>query len=102
MEGIALDTIAVIAACSAIGGVAYHLWVGRSISVKQWIGALLLSGLCGVLAYLWLYEDIQNPLKLVAISIVFGAGGTSFLDLLIMHGLTKLKEALGKHEHEDD
>lgn len=92
-----LDSMLVVASFSSIGGIAYHLWFGRSISARQWMGALLLSGFCGVLTYLWLYEDVESHLKLIVTSILAGIGGTSLLDLVVL----QLAEKVKKHFHVD-
>jgi hypothetical protein len=78
-----IQSLLIVAWFSSIGGIAYHLWFGRNISARQWVGALLLSGFCGVLTYLWLYEDVSSHLKLIAVSILAGIGGTSLLDLAV-------------------
>jgi hypothetical protein len=91
IDGPSLESIAVVSGASSIGGIAYHLWLGRSIGLRQWIGALLLSGLCGVLTYLWLYEDLESHLKLIVVSILSGIGGTSILDLLVLKIIDKVR-----------
>jgi hypothetical protein len=91
IDGPHTDSIAIVAGFSSIGGIAYHLWFGRTISVRQWIGALLLSGFCGALTYLWLFEDVSSHLKLIVVSILAGIGGTSLLDLAIIQLSDKVK-----------
>ena len=88
------DQIAIVAGFSSIGGIAYHLWLGRSVSLRQWIGALLLSGFCGALTYLWLFEDVESHLKLIVVSITSGIGGTSLLDLAIMQLSNRIRRVI--------
>lgn len=86
------EIIAVVGAFSSIGGIAYHLWFGRPITRRQWIGATMLSAFCGVLTYLWLFEDVDSQLKLIVVSILAGIGGTSLLDLAVVQIAEKLKK----------
>jgi hypothetical protein len=86
------EVIALVGGFSSVGGIAYHLWFGRSITTQQWIGAALLSGFCGVLTYLWLYEDVISQLKLIVVSLLAGIGGTSLLDLAVLQLSEKLKK----------
>jgi hypothetical protein len=86
------ELLALVGGFSSVGGVAYHLWFGRTISVRQWIGAALLSGFCGVLTYLWLFEDVTSQLKLIVVSLLAGIGGTSLLDLAILQLAEKAKK----------
>jgi hypothetical protein len=92
-----IHSLLVVAGFSSIGGIAYHLWFGRQISTRQWIGAFLLSGFCGSLTYLWLIEDVDNHMKLIVVAILAGIGGTSLLDLAVL----KLAEKLKKSFHVD-
>ena len=91
------ESLMIVAGFSSVGGIAYHLWFGRSISARQWAGALLLSGFCGVLTYLWLYEEVSSHLKLIVVSILAGIGGTSLLDLAV----SQLADKVKKHFHVD-
>ncbi len=86
------EIIALVGGFSSAGGIAYHLWFGRPITIRQWIGAALLSGFCGVLTYLWLYEDVSSQLKLIVVSILTGIGGTSLLDLAVLQLASKVKK----------
>jgi hypothetical protein len=94
VDGLSHQALAIVSAFSSVGGVAYHLWMGRPISVRQWVGAMVLSGFCGALTYLWLFEDVDSQLKLIAISILSGILGTSLLDLATTHVLNKLRKAI--------
>lgn len=86
------EIIALVGGFSSVGGIAYHLWFGRSITRRQWVGATLLSGFCGVLTYLWLFEDVDSQLKLIVVSILAGIGGTSLLDLAVLQLAEKIKK----------
>ena len=86
------EIIALVGTFSSIGGIAYHLWFGRPITRRQWAGATLLSGICGVLTYLWLFEDVDSQLKLIVVSILAGIGGTSLLDLAVLQLAEKVKK----------
>jgi len=86
------EMLAVVGGFSSVGGIAYHLWFGRSITTRQWIGATLLSGFCGVLTYLWLFEDVTSQLKLIVVSILAGIGGTSLLDLAVLQLADMIKK----------
>ena len=86
------EVIALVGWFSSIGGIAYHLWFGRPITKRQWVGATLLSGFCGVLTYLWLFEDVDSQLKLIVVSILAGIGGTSLLDLAVLQLAEKIKK----------
>ena len=86
------EVIALVGWFSSVGGIAYHLWFGRPITRRQWVGATLLSGFCGVLTYLWLFEDVDSQLKLIVVSILAGIGGTSLLDLAVLQLAEKIKK----------
>jgi hypothetical protein len=86
------EILALVGGFSSIGGMAYHLWFGRPITRRQWVGAVLLSGFCGVLTYLWLFEDVDSQLKLIVVSILAGIGGTSLLDLAVLQLAEKIKK----------
>jgi hypothetical protein len=86
------EIIALVGSFSGIGGIAYHLWFGRPITTRQWIGATLLSGFCGVLTYLWLFEDVDSQLKLIVVSLLAGIGGTSLLDLAVLQIASKMRK----------
>ena len=86
------EIVALVGGFSSVGGIAYHLWFGRPIAFRQWVGAALLSGFCGVLTYLWLFEDVSSQLKLIAVSLLAGIGGTSLLDLAVIQISMKLKK----------
>lgn len=85
------EIIAIVSGFSSIGGIAYHLWFGRPITTRQWIGAALLSAFCGALTYLWLFEDVDSQLKLIVVSILAGIGGTSLMDLAVIQLSEKIK-----------
>ena len=86
------ELLALVGGFSSVGGIAYHLWFGRPITTRQWVGATMLSGFCGVLTYLWLFEDVSSQLKLIVVSILAGIGGTSLLDLAVVQIVEKLKK----------
>jgi drug/metabolite transporter (DMT)-like permease len=85
------QAIAVVAVAASFGGFAYHLWIERKISARQRLGGVLLSGFIGALAYLWLHEDFNSHLKLVAASIIIGGVGTTLLDLLVIKLTDRIK-----------
>ena len=85
------QAIAVVAVAASFGGFAYHLWIERKISTRQRIGGVLLSGFIGALAYLWLHEDFDSHLKLVAASIIIGGVGTTLLDAVVIKLTDRIK-----------
>lgn len=70
--------------CSVIGW-ATLIWQGKTISTRRKVAGAFLSGALGLGVGFWLWKDMSGTDlgKLVAISMLSGAGGAALVDLLL-------------------
>ena len=68
---------------ASLGGLAYHLWKGEPFWTRRMVGAVILSALIGTSIACWCWMDMHNDvLKLAAIAVAGGIGGTNIVDVV--------------------
>ena len=79
-----LESLLMIGIClgSAIGAVGWHMYTGKTLTMQQWLGLMLVSGICGMFLYGWFYSDLSDDMyKLAAVCVMGGVGGANILGI---------------------
>ena len=78
-----LEVLASIFVGSSVSGWAKLIWQNKPLTIKQKVAGTILSGFCGTIVALLLWESMENNMaRLVGISILSGIGGASTLEWL--------------------